>query len=110
MNSNEAADLVLMLHSVYPQDKNANEIDLSARIDVFAVMFADFDKKTLKKVILNWLSTHKYMPTPQELLELCKLQKKLGHAGFIGEMEITAEQEMEIERICKSLGFGYDSE
>lgn len=78
MTVQEATTIVYMLHTNYPQDKNVTEQELAARINLYAVEFADYAFAIVRDAVLHWIATSKWMPTSAELLQACSRAAQLA--------------------------------
>jgi hypothetical protein len=115
MTVQEATVIVYMLHTNYPQDKKATEKELLARINLYAVEFADYDADIVRQAALHWMRTNKWMPTEADLLEACSRARMLAQVPVEQPKRLTAQavsawDDERLEAFCRSIGFGYSDD
>lgn len=115
MTVQEATMIVYMLHTNYPQDKKATEKELSSRISLYAVEFADYEFEIVRQAVMHWISTSKYMPTSAELLQACSRARLLAQVPAPQPKKLTATaasawDDERFEAFCKWIGFGYPND
>lgn len=110
MTIKQAAEIVALIHNSYPIDRKATPAELAARVDNYAVMFADIDAEIVKQAARRWIATSKYMPTVQELYEACSTVEYINAIESNAPGEYDAQYDEYLEAFCKWIGFGYDPE
>lgn len=89
MNTKETLKLVQFLHSAYPQDRNVTQSELAQRVNTYSVMFADYDSEDVMQAAERCVSTNKWYPSPQELLEAVKWVRYMQQEAPPNEIQIT---------------------
>ena len=81
MNREETSTIVKKIHDLYiHQDRYITSASISARINYWDIYFKDFSFAVVNKVIDTWAKSHRDMPTPSDLLPLCKDERQLEWA------------------------------
>lgn len=107
MTIQDATKIVYLIHTAYPQDRNATERELLDRIDLWAVILADYDVNLVTRVVKSWIKASRYMPNFEEIKKACDIQKaldaKLAEAGNIHDIKVTPELEARLDEIWDSV-------
>lgn len=78
MTYDETAEIVKKIHDFYSrEDRFATGQDLITRTNYWDVIFKDFTYKIVNKVVNVWLKSHRDMPMPSDLLQMCKDERDL---------------------------------
>ena len=89
MTREETSTIVKKIHDLYiHQDKYITSASISARVNYWDIYFKDFSFKVVNKVVDIWAKSHRDMPTPSDLLPLCKDERQMEWAR---EQNIKAE-------------------
>lgn len=108
MTIKQAAEVVALIHNSYPIDRKATPAELGARVENYAVMFADIDAEIVKQAARRWIATSKYMPTIQELYKSCSDVEYINACPITTETEYDATYDQWLEAFCKWVGLGYE--
>lgn len=107
MTIQDATKIVYLIHTAYPQDRNATDKDLLDRIDLWAVILADYDVNLVTRVVKAWIKASRYMPNFEEIKKACDIQKaldaKLAEAGNIHDIKVTPEVKARLEALLESI-------
>lgn len=106
MTIKQAAEVVALIHNSYPIDRKATPSELAARVDNYAVMFADMDAEIVKQAARRLIATSKYMPTVQELYEACSTVEYINAIETAEPTEYDDHYDEYLEAFCKWVGFG----
>ena len=81
MTQEETATIIKKVHDLYiHQDRFINSSTITARINYWDIYFKDFSFNVVNKVVDLWAKSHRDMPTPSDLLPLCKDERQLEWA------------------------------
>ena len=81
MTREETSTIVKKIHDLYiHQDRFINSSTITARINYWDIYFKDFSFKVVNRVVDIWAKSHRDMPTPSDLLPLCKDERQLEWA------------------------------
>ena len=115
MTVQEATAIVYMLHTTYiGQDRKATEKDLADRVNLFAVVFADYDVELVRQAAFHCIKTCTFMPTPAELLQACK-RARMAPAEKPQPERLTSTAaslwtDERLDELCRWIGFGCEEE
>lgn len=78
MTRDETATIIKKVHDLYiHQDRFVTSASISARVNYWDIYFKDFSFNVVNKVVDLWAKSHRDMPTPSDLLPLCKDERQL---------------------------------
>ena len=81
MKYDETTTIIKKLHDIYiAQDRFATAGELMTRAKYWDIYFKDFSFAVVNKVVDLWAKSHRDMPTPSDLLPLCKDERQLEWA------------------------------
>lgn len=107
MTIQDATKIVYLIHTAYPQDRNATERELLDRIDLWAVILADYDVNLVLGIVKAWIKTSRYMPNFEEIKKACDIRKeldaKIAQAGDINAITVPPELEARLDEIWDSV-------
>lgn len=72
MDYKQSMAIVAKLHNAYVQDRFAKPEELSKRIDLYTIYFADMPYRIVDAEVDIWIKSFREMPTVSELLSKCK--------------------------------------
>lgn len=89
MTQDETATIIKKVHDLYAhQDKYITSSSITSRINYWDIYFKDFSFNVVNRVVDIWAKSHRDMPTPSDLLPLCKDERQMEWAR---EQNIKAE-------------------
>lgn len=107
MTIQDATKIVYLIHTAYPQDRNATERELLDRIDLWAVILADYDVNLVLGIVKAWIKTSRFMPNFEEIKKACDIRKeldaKIAQAGDINTIKVPPELEPKLEALIESI-------
>lgn len=107
MTIQDATKIIYMLHAAYHTDRKATENELLDRIDLFSVIFADYDAALVGRVVKGLIKQSRFMPTLEEIKTACDTQRaldaKIAQAGNIHDITVTPEDEARLEALIESI-------
>ena len=73
MTEQETSKIIQKLHNIYShQDRFATGQDIISRITYWDIYFKEYPFSVVDKVVDSWIKSHRDMPTPSDLLPMCK--------------------------------------
>lgn len=117
MTLTEATSIVYMLHTNYPQDRNATDADLAARANLYAAFLADYEFDVVKRAVIHLMQTSKWMPTSNELTDACARFRMLAeipenkpavHCLPAKGADVWTDERL--EELCRFVGLGYPND
>ena len=89
MTQDETATIIKKVHDLYAhQDKYITSSSITSRINYWNIYFKDFSFNVVNRAVDIWAKSHRDMPTPSDLLPLCKDERQMEWAR---EQNIKAE-------------------
>ena len=120
MNKKEMAQILAILRSAYPNTKSID--DPAATLNAYYLVLGDYSADSVMKAARLHMETGKFFPSPSEIRDkMVRAQiaympsESLCNRLEDGNKEITLPSQEEateekLEALCRSIGFGYESE
>ena len=81
MTQDETATIIKKVHDLYfHQDRYVTSDIINSRVNYWDIYFKDFSFAVVNRVVDTWAKSHRDMPTPSDLLPLCKDERHMEWA------------------------------